>query len=143
MTESELKTNLPKHLVIIPDGNVRWAQRRKVSPMEGYAAGIRALQGVLSEVDKLDGIEVVTVWGFSTENWVRPEEETVGVMTTVQALIQNEGEDLAQRGYRFRHIGRKDRLPKGLVEDIEKLEQRTSANTQKTIVMGSYCLMDK
>lgn len=136
MVESVLKTNLPKHLVIIPDGNVRWAQKHKVSPLEGYAAGIKALQGVLREVDSLDGIGVVTVWGFSTDNWARPEEETVGVMTTVQELIQQQGEDLAQRGYRFRHIGRRDRLPEGLVADIEKLEERTAANTEKTIVMG-------
>ncbi len=136
MPEAEAKINLPKHLVIIPDGNVRWAQKRRVSPEEGYAAGIGALKSLLTEVDHLVGIDVVTVWGFSTENWVRPEEERVGVMATVQALIQTEGEDLAQRGYKFRHIGRRDRLPQGLIEDIEKLEQRTAGNSGKTIIMG-------
>ncbi len=130
------KRNLPRHMVIIPDGNVRWAQKHKVSPQEGYAAGIRSLKGILNEIDNLDGIDVVTVWGFSTENWVRPEEEKFGVIATVQHLIQTEGENLAQRGYRFRHIGRRDRLPGNFVQEIEKLEAITSQNGKKTIVMG-------
>lgn len=135
MVESELKA-IPKHLVIIPDGNVRWAQKHRVSPEEGYAAGIGALKGVLSEIDNLDGLDVVTVWGFSTENWVRPEDERMGVMTVVEHLLANEGEDLAQRGYRFRHIGRRDRLPESLVGEIARLEERTATNTKKTVVMG-------
>lgn len=136
VSESEPRANLPKHLVIIPDGNVRWAQKRRVPAIEGYAAGVESLKTLLNEVDVLDGIGVVTVWGFSTENWVRPEEERTGVMAVVQKLIKTEGEDLAQKGYRFRHIGRRDRLPTKLVEEIEKLEQRTLANNGKTIVMG-------
>jgi len=96
--ESESRVNLPKHLVIIPDGNVRWAQKRRVSAIEGYTAGVESLKTLLNEVDVLHGIDVVTVWGFSTENWVRPEEEKTGVMVVVQELIKTEGEDLAQKG---------------------------------------------
>lgn len=136
MPELESRVNLPKHLVIIPDGNVRWAQKHMLPAIEGYAAGINSLKTLLHEVDDLNGIDVVTIWGFSTENWVRPEDEITGVMAVVQELIQTGGEDLAQRGYKFRHIGRRDRLPSGLVEEIEKLEQRTSSNNGKTIIMG-------
>lgn len=135
MTESKAELILPKHLVLIPDGNGRWAQRHRRSLFEGHLKGAQAIRTILYELENLD-IEVVTIWGFSTENWSRSEEEVHGVMAVMEELIDTEGGRLIDKGYRFRHVGRKDRIPQFLLKKIERLEQRTSTNAGKTLALA-------
>ncbi len=126
---------LPKHLVIIPDGNGRWAQKHNLPIAEGHLKGAQTVRDLLYGMENLD-IDVVTIWGFSTENWSRQDQEVDGIMAVMEELIQTEGENLAERGYKFRHVGRKDRMPQSLLQSINQLEERTSDNTGKTLVLA-------
>lgn len=135
MVGSERELTLPRHLVLIPDGNGRWAQKHRVPIAEGHLRGGQAIKTILYELENLD-INYVTVWGFSTENWSRTEEEVTGIMTVMESLIDTEGERLVSKGYKFRHVGRRDRIQSQLLAKIEDLEQKTSANTGKTLVLA-------
>lgn len=135
MTESENSLHLPRHLVLIPDGNGRWAQRHRLPILEGHMRGAQATRGILYELENLD-IDVVTIWGFSTDNWSRSPEETTGIMMVMDNLIDQEGDRLVEKGYRFRQVGRRDRIPGEVLSKIEALEQKTLNNTGKTLILA-------
>ncbi len=126
---------LPRHLVLIPDGNGRWAQKHRLPILEGHIRGAQAIRGILYELENLD-IDVVTLWGFSTDNWSRSREEAMGIMAVMDELIDQEGDRLVEKGYRFRQVGRRDRIPGEVVSKIEDLEQKTSTNTGKVLVLA-------
>lgn len=127
--------SLPRHLVIIPDGNGRWAKRYGMDVSEGHLKGAAALEDLIEKIQDLD-IDVLTVWGFSTENWKRSGTEVTGLTSMTEGLILEKGVELAKKGIRFKHIGRRDRLPTGLVAAIESLEELTKENQRKTLVLA-------
>ncbi len=114
------------HVVIIPDGNRRWAKGRGLKPWEGHrAAGSEEhMRSLLEEAQKL-GITHLTFWGFSTENWERDKKEIEEVFSLIYDVLCIFEEELVKRKIRFRHIGRKDRLPKKIVRKIGDLENTT------------------
>ena len=126
-----------RHVVIIPDGNGRWAQRHGVPIPVGHFKGAETARNIL-EICRALGIEVVTFWGFSIENCQRPAEEIAAIMNAVEYLIDREGERLVREGVIFRHIGRKERLPASVLKKISELEKATSANREKTLVLALY-----
>ena len=93
---------------------------------------------MLSFADKIDqlGIDVYTFWGFSTENWTRSEEEAKGIFDVTQQMLEEHIEEWVTKGRRFKHVGRKDRLPESLLETIKKFEQATVGNQGKTFVLA-------
>jgi undecaprenyl diphosphate synthase len=114
-------------VAVIMDGNGRWADARGLSRAEGHRAGTKALRRTVEAAIEL-GIESLTVYAFSTENWMRPADEVDDLMEIFGETIQRELPDLAAQGVRARFIGRRDRAPQWLQEAMADLEAETSGN---------------
>jgi undecaprenyl diphosphate synthase len=115
---------LPRSVAIILDGNSRWAAARGLPTAEGHRAGTRALRRTVEAAIEL-GIESLTVYAFSTENWLRPTAEVEDLMEIFGETIERELPDLAEQGVRTRFIGRRDRAPDWLQEAMAHLERET------------------
>ncbi|MDQ3875427.1 MAG: polyprenyl diphosphate synthase [Actinomycetota bacterium] len=111
------------------DGNGRWAEQRGIAIAEGHRAGTRALRRTVETAIDL-GIESLTVYAFSTENWSRPRGEIDALMEIFDETIERELPDLARQGVRTRFIGRRDRAPADLQERMAELERETAANSR-------------
>ena len=121
-----IQKNVPNHVVIIPDGNRRWAEERGLSKLEGHkAASSYEKMLVLFEEGKKLGIKYFTLWLFSTENWKREEKEIKNLFDIILKFFRKLRNDCRKNEIKFRHLGRRDRLPKDLVNEIEKLEEAT------------------
>jgi undecaprenyl diphosphate synthase len=114
---------------IIMDGSGRWAAARGVSVAEGHREGARALRRTVEAAIDL-GIESLAVYAFSTENWTRPVDEVADLMAIFGETIERELPDLAEQGVRSRFMGRRDRAPDSLREQMELLERETAANSR-------------
>ena len=114
-------------VAIIMDGNGRWAERRDLPVAEGHREGTRALRRTVEACIDL-GVETLVVYAFSTENWSRPETEVESLMEIFGETIERELPDLARQGVRTRFMGRRDRAPDELREQIERLERETAPN---------------
>ena len=115
------------HVAIIMDGNRRWARTRKLPTVEGHRRGIVALREVTKAAREL-GIEMLTVYGFSTENWKREATEISLLLDLCVYFAQSELEELARNNVRVRVIGHYEALPKPSREALELLMQRTASN---------------
>jgi undecaprenyl diphosphate synthase len=124
-----------RYLAIIMDGNGRWAQGRGLPVAAGHRAGAKALRGVLEHALDL-GIEEVTVYSFSTENWDRPEDEVEALMGLFVEMIDSQVPDMHERGARVRFVGRREGAPDELVRRIEEAESLTAANTRMTLYIA-------
>ena len=122
---------LPAHVAIIMDGNGRWANAKGQDRLFGHWQGYRALKEIVSTADDL-GVKHLTVFGFSTENWRRPEAEVGGLMHLMEAAMQAEVEDLVQNHVRIHVSGRLQDLPDGLRETFASAVRRTAGFTGLT-----------
>lgn len=118
--------NMPMHVSIIPDGNRRWAREKGLVASEGHrkSGSYEHIRVLFDEARRL-GIKYLSFWGFSTENWKREKKEIEEIFRLVLKAIEQWRDDAHENKIRFRHFGRKDRLPKNLVSEIEKLEKET------------------
>jgi undecaprenyl diphosphate synthase len=117
----------PKYVAIITDGNGRWARQRDLPVVEGHRAGADTLKARLRDAAEL-GIEELTVYSFSTENWSRPEEEVRGLLEMMGERIGSETPELKDEGVRMRYIGRREGLDPALAERMRWSEEETAAN---------------
>ena len=122
-----MRVAAPKYVAIITDGNGRWAQQRGLPVVEGHRAGADVVKGRLRDAAEL-GIEELTVFSFSTENWSRPREEVEGLMRMFGERIATETPELKQEGVRMRFVGRREGVDAGLVGQMEWAEAETAAN---------------
>jgi undecaprenyl diphosphate synthase len=122
----ENNNNVPVHVAIIPDGNRRWARQRGLNAAFGHytSASDERIMELFSEAKRM-GIKYLSLWGFSTENWKRDEKEIKAIFDLLLKKIDKFKEEAHKHRIRFRHLGRKDRLPKKLVEELKKLEEET------------------
>ena len=118
---------LAKTIAIIMDGNGRWARRRALPVAAGHRAGTRALRRTVEAAIDLS-VETLVVYAFSTENWSRPAGEVDSLMDIFGETIERELPDLAKQGVRTRFIGRRDRAPAELQEQMARLEENTAGN---------------
>jgi undecaprenyl diphosphate synthase len=116
-----------KYVAIITDGNARWASQRGLPTVEGHRAGADTLKARLRDAAEL-GIEELTVYSFSTENWSRPEEEVRGLLQMMGERIGSETPELKDEGVRMRYIGRREGLDPALIERMRWSEEETAAN---------------
>lgn len=116
---------VPRHVAIIMDGNGRWAEQRGLSRTEGHRAGVRALKRVVRAAVQL-GIEVLTVYAFSTENWSRPPREVNALMQLLVETLAQETPELKAEGVRIRSIGDIERLPRPVQDALRWAEQSTA-----------------
>jgi undecaprenyl diphosphate synthase len=124
-----------RYVAIITDGNGRWANAQGLPVNEGHRAGADRVKERLRDAAEL-GIEELTVYSFSTENWGRPVEEVQGLMAMFSERIAGETPELHEEGVRMRFIGRREGLDAGLVEQIEWAEAMTAANTRITMFVA-------
>jgi undecaprenyl diphosphate synthase len=117
----------PRYVAIITDGNGRWAKQRDLPVAEGHRAGADVVKERLRDAAEL-GIEELTVYSFSTENWNRPEEEVEGLMRMFGERIASETPELKQEGVRMRFVGRREGVDPNLVERMEWAEAETDGN---------------
>jgi len=116
-----------RYVAIITDGNGRWAQQRGLPVVEGHKAGADTVKARLRDAAEL-GVEELTVYSFSTENWSRPAEEVAGLMQMLGQRIDTETPELNEEGVRMRFIGRREGISEDLIERMEWAEQTTAAN---------------
>ncbi len=120
--------NIPKHIVLFPDGNRRWAKQKGIQSMEGHMQGYQNLL-LFSEWCKKRGVKVLTAFGFSTENWNRTPEEVNYLMKLLEKCMIDNVQTYQQNGVRVRVIGQRDRLPESLKKSIEEIEKATQHNS--------------
>ena len=127
--------DVPQHLAIIMDGNGRWAKRQGKSTSMGHKAGVETVRTVLQLV-KDNGIKIVTLFAFSSENWQRPSLEVKALMALFSTYLKNEIQQLHQDGVCVRFIGNRQRFNGSLIEQMDYAEQLTSDNTDTTLVIA-------
>jgi len=125
----------PRYVAIITDGNGRWAAERGLPAIEGHRAGADVVKARLRDAAEL-GIEELTVFSFSTENWTRPPEEVDGLMAMFGERIDRETPELDSEGVRMRFIGRRESVAEGLRERMRWAEEKTAANDRITLFVA-------
>ncbi len=124
-----------RYVAIITDGNGRWAQARGLPPIEGHEAGADVVKARLRDAAEL-GVEELTVYSFSTENWARPQAEVDGLMRMFGERIDRETPELDDEGVRMRFIGRREGVDVKLVERMNRAEEVTASNTRITLFVA-------
>ncbi|WP_258886966.1 isoprenyl transferase [Sphingomonas sp. SUN039] len=125
----------PRHVAIIMDGNGRWAKARHLPRVAGHRKGIETVRVVTRAARSL-GIEVLTLYAFSSENWRRPAEEISDLMGLLRHFIKSDLDELAREGVKLRVIGDHTAFAPDLVKMIDGALARTAANTGSTLVIG-------
>ncbi len=125
----------PRHVAIIMDGNRRWAAAKGLPALEGHRQGLRALQRVtLAARDA--GVDALTVYAFSADNWGRAKGEVDGLFHLARLFVEREARPLVEAGVRVSVVGRRDRLPAGLLAAFDELTERTKAGTRMLLTLA-------
>ena len=127
--------DLARYVAIITDGNGRWARAHGLPVNEGHSAGADTVKARLRDAAEL-GIEELTVYSFSTENWSRPAAEVEGLMAMLSQRIASETPELDEEGVRMRFIGRREGVSAQLVEQMNSAEAQTAANERITLFVA-------
>jgi undecaprenyl diphosphate synthase len=128
-TPSLLPDRIPKHVAIIMDGNGRWAKQRGLPRTEGHRNGVENLRRILRAAVE-SGVEILTIYAFSTENWNRPKYEVEMLMRLLEMFLERELDELHRNGVQIRHIGELDGVPARLQKRIRKGLELTKNNTR-------------
>ena len=125
----------PVHVAIIMDGNGRWARGRGLPRTAGHRRGAEAVKTAAESAAQL-GVQYLTLFGFSSENWKRPRAEISDLMGLLRYYLQNELDYLCKQGVRLRVIGERERLASDIVDLIEWVERQTPANCRLTLIIA-------
>ena len=131
----KLPQPLPRHVAIIMDGNGRWARQHKRPRHAGHRAGVRAAREVVEHAAEA-GIEVLTLFAFSSENWQRPPEEVRALMRLFVEVLQREVDALDENDIQLRFIGERDNLPTILQRRMADAEARTAGNRRMILILA-------
>ncbi|MEO5715046.1 MAG: isoprenyl transferase [Luteolibacter sp.] len=126
---------IPRHIAIIMDGNGRWAKERGLPRLEGHRSGAESVREVMEACIEL-GVEYLTLYAFSSENWSRPEAEVSALMTLLDRFLDEKAKDLDRQQVRLLAIGQLDRLPKSTRALIERIKARTADHKKMTLVLA-------
>ena len=126
---------IPRHIAIIMDGNGRWAKELGLPRLEGHRAGAESVREVMEACIGL-GVEYLTLYAFSSENWSRPATEVSALMTLLDRFLDEKAKDLDRQNVRLLAIGQLDRLPAKTRALIERIQARTANNTKMTLVLA-------
>ncbi|MFC1732269.1 isoprenyl transferase [candidate division KSB1 bacterium] len=122
------RKNIPRHVAIIMDGNGRWAKIRGLPRIEGHREGVKSVREIVN-VSRKVGVEVLTLYTFSSENWKRPRKEVSALMSLMLSTIQNEIEELHRNNVKVRTIGKLEDIPLLPRKGMEKALEKTKNNT--------------
>ena len=126
---------IPRHIAIIMDGNGRWAASRGLPRIAGHREGARRVRAVVEECARL-GVEALTLYSFSSENWKRPEDEVTALMELARHHLQLERQMMLANNVRFRRIGRREGLPAPVLAELDRTEDETSTCTGMTLCLA-------
>jgi len=126
---------LPRHVAIIMDGNGRWARRHNLPRLEGHRQGAAAVRGIVEACARL-GIECLTLYSFSLENWKRPPDEVAGLMALYAEHLAARRPELMENDIRLLQIGRTDRLPPTVLRELEETLRATRHNRRMTLCLA-------
>ena len=129
------KKKLPRHVALIMDGNGRWAKARWLPRAAGHRAGVTVLTPLLETAGEL-GVEALTLYAFSTENWARPETEVDSLMALFLETAKGKVPELNERGARLRFLGRRGHLPQAVRSAIEEAEKLTKDNDKLDVYVA-------
>ena len=129
------KTNIPKHIAIIMDGNGRWAKSKGQERTFGHRNAISAVRNAIAACTKAD-VEYLTLYTFSTENWKRPEDEVTTLMTLLSESIIKESDELMSKEIRMHVIGEIDKLPELVQEQLMNIVEITKNNSKTNLVLA-------
>ena len=125
--EKEQFTLIPQHVAIIMDGNRRWAEQRGLPSITGHQAGVKSLRAVIERLG-IYRVPVVTIYGFSTENWKRSRSEVQGLLFLLEEVLRKEIDEIHDKGIKLQHIGRLEELPPSAQDIINDSVSRTNNN---------------
>jgi undecaprenyl diphosphate synthase len=117
----------PRHVAIIMDGNGRWAKKRGLPKIAGHKAGAKSVEETIKAAREA-GIEILTLYTFSTENWKRPKKEVDSLMKLLESYLDSEAEKIAKKDIKIKAIGRIEGLPESVRRKISALEEKTKNN---------------
>ena len=126
---------VPQHIAIIMDGNGRWARQRSLPRHAGHRAGTENIRRIVRECKEL-GVQYLTLYAFSTENWTRPTAEVRGLLFILGEFIDRETSALHAEGVRLRHLGSTEGLSEGLKRKVHRAVELTAANTLLTLAVA-------
>lgn len=129
------KSALPAHVAIIMDGNGRWAKKRGLPRLFGHRQGTKSVREITEVAGQL-GVQVLTLYAFSTENWSRPRPEIAGLMQLLKATLRGEEKHLDKNNVRLETIGDISKLPSNVQEQLKKTKQALSKNTGLRLVLA-------
>ncbi|GAA0533249.1 undecaprenyl diphosphate synthase [Rhizomicrobium palustre] len=135
MAASPLDENLPRHVAIIMDGNGRWAKKRHLPRQAGHVAGVNAVREVVRAACDA-GIEALTLYAFSSENWKRPAIEVGALMGLFRLYFRNDMNEVIERGAKVRIIGHRNRVDPDIRAMIEEAEVRSASNTGLNLIFA-------
>jgi len=134
-TPSIDQSRLPKHVAIIMDGNGRWAQERGKERVEGHLQGMQSVRTVVEECSKL-GLEQLTLYCLSSENWKRPKAELEFLMMLLEQYLIEERSEIMRQNIRMRVIGRREGLPVNVLREIAENTRMSQANSGMTLALA-------
>lgn len=129
------KTNIPRHIAVIMDGNGRWAKQQGQDRLFGHSSGVESVRATIKAAREF-GIKFLTLYAFSTENWNRPKEEIEGLMNLLIQSIANEVDELHENGIRLITIGDESQLPIDCQESLNWAKEKTQQNTELTLILA-------
>ena len=125
----------PRHIAIIMDGNGRWAKDRGFPRIKGHEKGAESLRAVVEGCAEM-GVEFLTVYAFSTENWTRPKAEVSALMKLLEIFIEKETGELIEKGIRLQAIGRLNDLPESCQQKLHESIEATAKGTALTLILA-------
>jgi undecaprenyl diphosphate synthase len=132
---TEKPVGVPRHVAIIMDGNGRWARRRGLPRLRGHQVGAESVRAVLRACRKM-GVEYLTLYAFSAENWIRPKSEIAGLMGLLRRFLREESHELHENRVRLRVIGHVHNLPQAVREELEAAIEATKHYTEGTLTLA-------
>ncbi|GAA4050355.1 isoprenyl transferase [Flavobacterium chungnamense] len=135
LLESINKENLPKHLAIIMDGNGRWAKQKGLLRTLGHESGTKSVKVTVETCAKM-GIENLTLYAFSTENWNRPKLEVDTLMKLLVGSLRKELKTLQENNIRLNSIGNLSKMPKSILKELNEVIEKTKNNTRMTLTLA-------
>lgn len=129
------KKRLPGHVVIIMDGNGRWAERKNLSRITGHREGIKSVSSIV-EAGREVGLKYITLFAFSAQNWNRPKKEVIALMELLKQYLIEEGERLVEQDIKLNAIGRLYQLPDDVLETLESIINKTKDCKTMTLTLA-------
>ncbi|MCX7005871.1 MAG: isoprenyl transferase [Kiritimatiellaeota bacterium] len=140
---SEEKQKVPQHVAVIMDGNGRWAKARGWPRLKGHQEGAQSLRAILRAC-RDHGVKYLTVYAFSSENWIRPKAEVSGLMTLLRTFLRKQEFELRENKVRLRMIGRMEDLPAAVQKELQRVMAATAHYTEHQLILAlSYGSRDE